>query len=303
MLSTRRVGLVSVPRETLALIAALAAGGGGHLLTQSRRVRPRRTSPFTDWMRQAGIEGVKPVEFVVVELVVLVGMTTLFLIVFGAVVPAIIAGIAALAAPLAAYRNRRSVLSEVARNAWPSLLEELRLQVGTLGRSVPAALLDVGRRSPTEPMRSAFHAAHREWLLSTDFVRVVRMLQDRLADPTADTVLETLLVASEIGGTDIDQRLARLLSDRQTDLRHRHEARSRQAGVRFARWFVLIVPFAMALVGLGIGDGRAAYREPTGQLVAGLAVVFVVGCWWWSAAILRLPEERRITRLTEATTT
>ncbi len=286
-------------RESLALVAALSAGAGVHLLTRSRRTRPcHRVAPFADWMRQAGIEGVKPIEFVVVEVVVLLGTTALFFVVFGAVVPAVAAGFGALAAPLATYRNRRSRLGEIARNAWPSLLEELRLEVGTLGRSVPAALLDVGRRAPTEPMRAAFSAAHREWLLSTDFARVVRMLQDRLADPTADTVLETLLVASEIGGTDIDQRLARLLADRQTDLRHRHEARSRQAGVRFARWFVLIVPFAMALVGLGIGDGRAAYREPTGQLVAGLAVTFVVGCWWWSAAILRLPEERRIARLT-----
>ena len=293
---------MSAPRETLALIAAFGAGSGAHLLSRPRKT-PRRSekTPLTDWMRQAGIDGVQPIEFIVVELVVLIGTTALFLVLFGAAVPALAAGFGALAAPLATYRNRRLRLSEVARNSWPSMLEELRLQVGTLGRSVPAALLDVGRRAPTEPMRTAFTAAHLEWLLSTDFARVVRMLQDRLADPTADTVLETLLIASEIGGTDIDQRLARLLADRQTDLRHRHEARSRQAGVRFARWFVLIVPFAMALVGLGIGDGRAAYREPTGQLVAGLAVAFVVGCWWWSAAILRLPEERRIARVSEGT--
>ena len=288
---------MNATRNTLAFAAAMLAASGVFVLTQrprpARRVRRAR---FSDWMRQSGVEGVSSTEFLTVESVVFTLTSSMIWFLFGAIVPAIAAGIGALAAPLAIYRNRRARLLEQARDAWPTLIEELRLQVGTLGRSVPAALLDVGRRSATEPMRAAFEAANREWLLSTDFARVVAMLQERLADPTADTVLETLLVANEIGGTDIDRRLARLLADRQIDLRHRHEAASRQSGVRFARWFVLIVPFTMALVGLGIGDGKAAYQEPTGQVVGGMAVAMVGLCWWWSAAILKLPAEPRITR-------
>ncbi len=288
---------MSATRDTLAFAAALLAGSGVFVLTQrprpTRRVRRAR---FSDWMRQSGVEGVSSAEFLTVGFVVFALTTAVIWFLFGAIVPATAAGLSALAAPLAIYRNRRARLLEQARDSWPALIEELRLQVGTLGRSVPAALLDVGRRSATEPMRAAFEGAYREWLLSTDFPRVVAMLEERLADPTADTVLETLAVANEIGGTDIDRRLARLLVDRQIDLRHRHEATSRQAGVRFARWFVLIVPFAMALVGLGIGDGRAAYQEAPGQIVGGLAVAFTGLCWWWSTAILRLPNEPRITR-------
>lgn len=288
---------MSVSRETLALIAALLAAGGVYMLSHRRPAVTRvRRARFADWMRQSGVEGVSTTEFLAVECVVFALSTSIIWFLFGAIVPAVAAGFCTLAAPLAIYRNRRARLLDQARNAWPSLIEELRLQVGTLGRSVPAALLDVGRRSATEPMQAAFEAANREWLLSTDFARVVALLQERLADPTADTVLETLLVANEIGGTDIDRRLARLLADRQTDLRHRHEATSRQSGVRFARWFVLIVPFAMALVGLGIGDGRAAYQEATGQVVGALAVAFIGLCWWWSALILRLPTDPRVAR-------
>ena len=288
---------MNASRDAVAFAAALLAASGVFLLTQRRRPTRRvRHARFSDWMRQSGVEGVSSTEFLTVEGVVFAMTTAMIWFLFGAIVPATAAGLCALAAPLAIYRNRRARLLTQARDDWPTIIEELRLQVGALGRSVPAALLDVGRRSSTPPMRAAFDAAHREWLLSTDFARVVAMLEERLADPTADTILETLLVANEIGGTDIDRRLARLLADRQIDLRHRHEATSRQAGVRFARWFVLIVPFAMALVGLGIGDGRAAYQEPTGQVVGGLAVAFIAMCWWWSAAILRLPTEPRIAR-------
>ena len=286
-------------RDAVALIAAFAAATGMFVLVHQPDVRgsERRRSPHdraNDWIRQAGVEGVSVVEFVAVEISVFVVVTTIFWALFGSSLPAVLSGFGAMAAPLATYRKRRASLVEDARDGWPAMLEELRLQVGALGRSVPAALLDVGLRSANEPMRSAFVAANREWLLSTDFPRVIRLLEDRLASSTADTVLETLLVANEIGGTDIDRRLARLAADRQVDLRHRHEALSRQSGVRFARWFVLIVPFAMALIGLGIGDGRAAYASTSGQIVGGLSVALVGGCWWWSGAILRLPADRRI---------
>ena len=285
-------------RDALALIAAFAAATGMFVLVhqpaRGRELRRRPQDRANDWIRQAGVEGVRMVEFAAVEISVFIIVTAIFWALFGSWLPAVLTGFGAMAAPLATYRKRRASLIEDARDGWPAMLEELRLQVGALGRSVPAALLDVGLRSTNEPMRSAFVTANREWLLSTDFPRVIRLLEDRLASSTADTVLETLLVANEIGGTDIDRRLARLAADRQVDLRHRHEALSRQSGVRFARWFVLIVPFAMALIGLGIGDGRAAYASTSGQIVGGVAVALVGGCWWWSGAILRLPADRRI---------
>ena len=83
------------------------------------------------------------------------------------------------------------------------MLEELRLLTGSVGRSIPQALFEVGRRAPAE-WRPAFAAAEREWLLTTDFARTTALLKDRLADPTADVVCETLLVAHEVGGSDLE---------------------------------------------------------------------------------------------------
>ena len=154
------------------------------------------------------------------------------------------------------------------------MIEEMRLLTGSLGRSIPQALFEVGRRGPEE-MRPAFAAAQREWMISTDFARTVAVLKTGLADPTADAACETLLVAHEVGGSDLDRRLAALVEDRIQDLQGRKDARAKQAGVRFARRFVLLVPLGMALAGLSIGNGRAAYERPTGQL-------------------LKLPDERRV---------
>lgn len=163
----------------------------------------------------------------------------------------------------------------------------------SLGRSIPQALFEIGRRAPDD-MRPAFDAAHREWLISTDFARTLTVLKTGLADPTADATCETLLVAHAIGGTDLDARLAALIEDRIQDTQGRKDARAKQAGARFARRFVLFVPFGMALAGMSVGNGRAAFSSATGQSLTLLAVLLVIGCWLWAGRILRLPEEQRV---------
>ena len=120
------------------------------------------------------------------------------------------------------------------------------------------------------------------------------MLKANLADPTADAVCETLLVAHEVGGTDLDRRLEALIDDRVQDTQGRKDARAKQAGARFARRFVLIVPAGMALAGMSVGTGRAAYQTAVGQLMVVLAIASRHRCWVWAGRIMTLPEEQRV---------
>lgn len=216
------------------------------------------------------------------------------LAVFGSPAAGLATGLAASSAPVSALRARRRAHLERAAQAWPSMLEEIRMQTGSLGRSIPVALLDVGLRAPTAPMRDAFAAAARNWQLSNDFASTASALKTGLDSATADAVLETLLVAYEVGGNDLDRRLVSLIDDRTADLASRHDARSRQAGVRFARWFTIAVPVGMALVGVSIGDGRAAYATSGGQLGIVAAVATTALCWWWASAAMRLPDDERV---------
>jgi tight adherence protein B len=215
------------------------------------------------------------------------------LLLFGSPVPALAAGLCAGVSPVASYRRRRRQRRLVAQQAWPRLLEEIRVLTSGLGRSIPQALFEAGRRAP-DGLRPAFDAAHREWLLSTDFERTVSVLKAGLADPTADAACETLLVAHEVGGSDLDRRLAALIEDRVIDLQGRKDAASKQAGVVFARRFVLVVPVGMALVGMTVGTGRASYGTAWGQSMVVLGVLAMAGCWAWAGRLLRLPEEQRV---------
>jgi len=296
---------VTVP--VLGLFAAALASAGAYLIYSSvsfgwggraPRLSGRRRSgrdALRTWMVQAGLGDVKVVEFAGAVAVMAVAGAVGAYVLFGGILPPLVAAGFAAAYPVSAYRARRRTRMAAAAEAWPRLLEELRLRTGSLGRSIPQALFEVGRRAPAE-WRPVFAAAEREWLLTTDFPRTIRLLKDGLADPTVDAVCETLVVAHEIGGSDLDSKLADLVEERTLDLQGRKDAASRQAGVRFARRFVLLVPLGMAVAGLTIGTGRSAYETAGGQLAVAVGLLAVMACWAWSGRLMRLPEEPRVFR-------
>jgi tight adherence protein B len=277
---------------TFLLYTALAFGQRD-LRLRARDTASARRARRRDWLVQAGLADVplRDVAGVIAALVILGGLTAFA--VFGGVIPAIVTGLFAGSFPLASYRARRRARRAAAMDAWPRLLEELRILTSSLGRSIPQSLFEVGRRAPAE-LRPAFRAAEREWLLSTDFPRTIRVLKSALADPTADAACETLLVAHEVGGTDLDRRLEALIDDRIQDTQGRKDARAKQAGARFARRFVLIVPAGMAFAGMSVGTGRAAYQTPMGQVLVVVAIAIVVACWVWAGRIMIVPEEQRV---------
>ena len=275
------------------LYTAVALHWRGLGVSPSPVRRRRRGTTIDDYLIQAGLERIRVRNLAAVSGVLFaVGIGLGWTIWGGWIAPAAV-GLAAACFPLAAARSRRAARREQARENWPRLIEEIRLQAVSLGRPIPEALLSVGLRGPEE-MQPAFRAAHREWLISTDFDRSLSVLKEQLADPTADSVCETLLIAHEVGGTDVDRRLRALIDDRVQDLQGRKDAKAKQAGARFARLFVLIVPVGMAVVGMAIGDGRAAYATTLAQLMILVAFGLIAVCWVWAGHLMRLPEEDRV---------
>ena len=272
---------------------ALAFGWRGVGLAPSVQRTTARRPVVRDWLVQAGLGDVRLRDFAAVMVLLLVLGTALTFAVFGAIAPAVAVGLCAATAPLASYRVRRANRRARAQDAWPRMIEEIRILTSSLGRSIPQALFEVGRRAPDD-MLPAFDAAHREWLISTDFERTLTVLKAGLADPTADATCETLLVAHSVGGSDLDRRLEALIEDRIQDTQGRKDARAKQAGARFARRFVVFAPFGMALAGMSVGNGRQAFQSATGQSLTLFAVLLVVGCWLWAGRILQVPEEERV---------
>jgi tight adherence protein B len=294
----------------IALVVAAAGAYGVHLAYTGtalhwsgfapgprRLAAPRRRPLSTSrtWLAEAGLVGVRPGEFLGVVLLLAVACGVGAYALFGGLLPAAVIGVFAASFPPASYRARRRQRRERAHDSWPRIIDEIRVLTSSAGRSIPQALFEAGRRAPDE-LQPALRAGHREWLLSTDFDRTVDVLETLLDDPTADATFETLLVAHELGGTDLGRRLIDLAGDRLADVHSRRDARARQAGARFARSFVLVVPLGMALAGLSVGTGRAAYSTTAGQAVVVVALVLIIACWIWAGQLMRLPEPVRAPR-------
>ncbi len=274
------------------LLGAVLAGPAARSDTARRRA-PKLGSTLLDVLDRAGfVDARSPHALAATILAGAAGCLGATMI-FGAWIPAAITAGFAATAPAAIRRNSRRKRHDLAGQAWPRIISEIRVLTASAGHSVPHALFEAGRRAPVE-FRDAFDAAHREWLLSTDFARTTRVLTDLLADPCADVACETLLVAHEVGGTDLDARLVALAQDRATDVAIRSDAVARQAGARFARRFVLLVPLGMAAAGLSMGTGRHAYGTPMGQLLTGFGVLVVIACWIWAGRIMTMPTDSRV---------
>lgn len=280
----------------IAVLAAIAAGLGAAAILPThtigtatpspvRHLLDRRSCAPEDRRRLGPMIGACSLAFL--------GGAATCLTIFGTIAPALLGGAFCAWSPILMKRQRDALRLEVAREAWPRMIDELRVMTASAGRSIPQAILEIGSSAPSE-LRPAFLRARREWLLTSDLERMLGVLRSELADPTCDAVCETVLVASELGGSDLDRRLMVLAEDRRADSRNRREARARQAGVRFARRFVLLVPLGMAAAGLTVGSGRAAYRTGPGQLAVLIALSITAGCWCWAGAMLRLPTEERV---------
>jgi tight adherence protein B len=280
------------------LHSALATGRRdvcGSLLPAGRRLHGHSKSALQTGLQRAGLGSARPRDVAVLTggaalLGLLVG-----LVIFGAALPAVVLMVFVAIWPVAGLRARSVELRRSSNEAWPTLLETMRLGIVHSGQSVPKAVFEAGRGAPPA-LRPAFEAAEHEWALSTNFERTIAVLKSRLADPTADAACETLLVAHDLGGTDVDRRLAALIDDRLLDVQGRKDGKSRQAGAVFARRFVLLVPLGMALVGMSIGTGRQAYATAWGQVMVAFGIGVVAFCWVWAGRLMKLPEERRVFR-------
>ncbi len=283
----------------ISVLAAVCAGLGVWLVVGPRPARSDRSDRegwderTLRWLRQAGLIDVGLAEFATVSLAVATVAGMLAWLVFAGIPAALVTALFALTLPVAGYRNRRRRRRELAREAWPRVLEQIRLNATSLGMSLPRAVFDAGRSAPPG-LAEPFAAAERIWRMSGDLERALDVLKQEVGDATTDAVAETLLVAHEAGGTDLSPRLLALAEDRHADVRARRDARAQQAGARFARAFVLIVPAGMALVGLTIGEGRQAYASTGGQATVVAAIAALALCWVWSGRILRLPDDERV---------
>ncbi len=261
---------------------------------RSSSARRRLRTRLEDEIAQAGIQGVTP------GLLVGASLATLVLV-FGAavalirVVPvalafALMAGYAPIGVVRMRARQRRARLREL----WPDAVDHIASAVRA-GLALPESLIQLSRRGPEE-LRPAFAAFGEDYRATGRFSESLDRLKDRLGDPVADRLVESLRIAREVGGSDLGRLLRALSAFLREDARSRAELEARQSWTVNAARLALAAPWVVLGMLATRQESIAAYQQPGGIVVLVLGAAVSLVAYQLMIRLGRLPEEGRVLR-------
>ncbi len=264
---------------------------------QEPSVEPRKSGLVTrlsDELAQAGFDVMTPrsllgacaLAFVLVFLVF--AATTKVVPV--AVCFALMAGYAPIVLVRMRARRRRSVM----RDLWPDVVDNIGSAVRA-GLALPEALSQLTIRGPQE-LRPAFAAFAEDYRATGRFQECLDRLKERLSDPVADRLIESLRIAREVGGSDLGRLLRTLSAFLREDARTRAELETRQGWTVNAARLAVAAPWIVLAMLSTRPDSLQAYSRPAGIMVLAIGAALSLFAYRVMVRIGRLPEERRVLR-------
>lgn len=245
-------------------VTALAAG----LVVQSLAKRERARRPG----RRETLPGldVSPLQF---WATVIGAGAIAYLVVYaltGLVVISLVPSLVVATLPKAYFARKRSQRLARVQEAWPDGLRDLLSSVRS-GASLPSAIENLASFGP-EPLREAFQGFD-VYSRSLGVVPALEMVKDDIADPTADRVLEVLILAYGRGGTVVPEILADLAEATTKDLWTLEQVRTEALEQKINSRVVFVLPW-IVLIAMTARSG--AFRDFYSS-TAGLIVVAIGG--------------------------
>ncbi|WES65100.1 type II secretion system F family protein [Microbacter sp. GSS18] len=253
--------------------------------------RPVRNRALATMLAEAGLAGAQPNSLLMSAIGAGAVAALAAWLVIGIPVLVVIAAVSAATSPFVWLRARASRLRRTRRTLWPDVCD---LLIGSVraGMSLPDAVAALADSAP-DSLRPAFRAFRSDLAASGHFDSAVRMLKQRLADPTADRIIETLRMARQVGGTELTTVLRALSDSVRADAVLRGDVESRQSWTRAAAVLGVSAPWVILILLSLRPEGARAYASPEGiVLVLSGAVVSVVA-YRLMLRMGRLPEPRR----------
>lgn len=242
-------------------------------------------------LAQAGLHSVSLTALGVVSVIGSLASAALSFAIVPVGVIALIAGVATLALPVAMVQWRARSRRRAARVLWPDIVDHLVSAVRS-GLALPDSVVTLAHTGPA-PTREAFAGFEQDYRATGNFGISVDALKDRLADPVADRILETLRMSREVGGRELTTVLRNLASYLRQESAIRKEVEARQSWVLNAARLGVAAPWIILVLLATRPEAAAAYNTAGGVLliVGGLVVTAIA--YRLMLALGRFPEERR----------
>ncbi len=265
------------------------------------RVDKRRVS-FADrsgsWLAAAGLADVSPSQFVLASIAAGLTAMVLAIVVVGSAGVALVAAFGGLVVPATYFRSRRRALRAARRREWPDAIELLAGAVRA-GDTLPTAIGVVAERGPSS-LRIVFRSMVTDHRVTGDLAGALERMGAAVADPIADRIVRTLVLAHRVGGSELGRVLRTLSAFLREDIANRREIEARQSWTVIAARVSAAAPWLVLVLVASRPQGAHAFDSPTGIVVLVVGAIVTTIGYRLMMRLGRLPEERRVLPVGEA---
>lgn len=261
---------------------------------ESRRGQRGLSVKLREELIHAGMSNIHPGAVVAASAILFVIVATLMLAISRT--PSIATCFATMGAgaPWMVIRQRARGRRRATRSVWPEAVDGLVSGVRA-GLSLPAALIQLSERGPEE-LREDFASFALDYRTTGQFELCLDRLKDRLSDPVADRIIESLRVTREVGGSDLGKLLRTLSQFLREEAAMRDELEARQSWTVNGARLAVAAPWLILAMLSTRPEAVAAYNRPQGAVVLGIGAAVTVVAYLTMVRIGRLPEEPRVLR-------
>jgi tight adherence protein B len=184
-----------------------------------------------------------------------------------------------------ANAKRRRVTNEITQ-AWPDAIDHLSSAIRA-GLNLAEALSAIGLRGPAA-LRPYFIAMGNDLASGTNLESALEHFSAECKDQIADQLVETILIAHEVGGSEIGRLLRTFSQFLRQDIQTRDEIRVRQGWVINGARIAAAAPWILlALLSLR-HESVAAYQSAGGILIIFIGAILTVIAYLWMRRLGRL---------------
>lgn len=256
-----------------------------------RTERPRGDGRVARLLQEAGFAHAPTGRPAAIALVLAALGASVAWLVTGLPAVALVAAVAAGAAPFSWLKARGRRLRRARRALWSDVCD-LLVSAVRAGMSLPDAVSALAVNGPPA-LRGAFVRFADDMAASGHFDSSALRLKASLADPVADRIIETLRMARHVGGTELTTVLRALSSSVRAEAALRAEVEARQSWVRGAAVVGVVAPWiVLGLLALR-PEGAAAYASAPGVAVVLVGAAVSLCAYRLTIRLGRLPEPER----------
>jgi tight adherence protein B len=189
-------------------------------------------------------------------------------------------------------RNKGQRASAAMLQVWPEVTDHLISAIHS-GLSLSEALVGLSTRGPQQ-VRPYFVSFHHQLLISGDFVGTTETLKERLNSHGSDQILEAILLAKSLGGSELLQILRTLGDFLRQDLALRKEIEIKHGWIKNSAHLSSAAPWLLLLLLSGQPGTAQSFAQPGGVAILLLGLFLTSVAYLWMGKLGQLPSPPRV---------